>query len=127
MSRNQQTVLLVEDDESVGLMIKMVLEHDGYHVLVATNGQSALQQFDHNQAQIDLVLTDIILPGGMSGVELAESLLARQPGLKVIFSTGYSTDRVARNLPLEDGANFIQKPYETASLLQIIRRALSAE
>jgi FixJ family two-component response regulator len=63
----------------------------------------------------------------MSGAQLAETLRARQPELKVIFTTGYSTEQVARDLTLELGTNFIQKPYEAASLLQIVRRALKGE
>jgi DNA-binding NtrC family response regulator len=127
VSRIQQKVLLVEDDDAVSLMIKMVLEQSGYQVFVATTAQRALQLFEREHAQMDVVLTDIVLPGGMSGAQLAETLRARQPELKVIFTTGYSTEQVARDLTLELGTNFIQKPYEAASLLQIVRRALKGE
>jgi DNA-binding NtrC family response regulator len=122
MSQKKKTVLLVEDEDSVGLVLKMVLEHNGYAVHLAETGHEALKILGNGE-RIDLMLIDLVLPGDMSGQELAEKVQRSRPEIKIIYSTGYGREKIGDEVPLEDGVNFIQKPYEAAALLKIIRKA----
>jgi two-component system cell cycle sensor histidine kinase/response regulator CckA len=124
MLLNPKTILLVEDEDAVSYMINLVLKRGGYHVLLAKTGTEAMNLVADQKNKVDLLLTDIVLPGGMSGVELAKKLAALQPGLKVLFSTGYDVETVARDVPLMEGVNFLQKPYEPSHLLEMVEKTL---
>jgi len=116
--------MLVEDDESVRLLTRMVLEKAGYHLLEAADGPEALKVWDDAEGKIDLLLSDIVMPLGMSGLDLAVRLQGRKPGLKVIFTTGYSAEMAGGELQLKPGQNFIQKPCSPSELLELVRRSL---
>jgi CheY-like chemotaxis protein len=118
------TVLVVEDDEAVRSMVKDVLEHHHYCVLQAEHAEAALRIARENRDGIDLLLTDMVMPGELGGLQLAQQLLGEMPELKVIYTSGYSADLFARNEQLEEGVNYLPKPYPTARLLAIVHGAL---
>jgi two-component system, cell cycle sensor histidine kinase and response regulator CckA len=103
-----------------------VLGRHGYRVLEADSGPSALQLWSSHAARVDLLLTDLVMPGGMSGHELAQQMLSRQPGLKVVYTSGYSNDIVSHRLQLEPGRNFLPKPYPAEELAATVRRCLDS-
>jgi PAS domain S-box-containing protein len=121
-----ETILLVEDEASVRDLACVVLERYGYTVLTAENGRAALDIWRQRKSRIDLVLTDLVMPGGMSGRALAEQLQAERPGLKVIFMSGYSDEIVHRQLDLQSGCRFLQKPYPPRALAEAVRRCLDS-
>jgi CheY-like chemotaxis protein len=117
-------ILVVEDEPSLRLLVRKVLERSGFEVLEASSGVAALALWDTDKPQIDLLLTDMVMPDGMSGRQLAERLKADNPQLKVLFSSGYSTELLGKDLALQEGVNFLQKPYPPSKLLQTVRTAL---
>jgi two-component system, cell cycle sensor histidine kinase and response regulator CckA len=121
-----ETILLVEDEAAVRLLTRTILERAGYRVIEAADGASGLRAFHDFEGRIDLALTDVVMPGGLSGRELADQLLAVQPALRVIFTSGYSTDFSGRELSLDDGQSFLQKPAAPKDILDTVRRALDA-
>jgi two-component system cell cycle sensor histidine kinase/response regulator CckA len=121
-SRGSETVVLVEDDPELRSLTAELLENEGYRVLVAENGEAANELLSREQPKVDLLLTDVILPG-MSGPELVRTLQARQPDLKVLYISGYTGAQIARHGVLE-GAEFVEKPFTKESLLAHIRKML---
>jgi PAS domain S-box-containing protein len=119
-----ETILLVEDEFGVRSLTKTILERAGYRVIVAVNGVEGLRAFQEATEPVDLVLTDIVMPGGMSGRELVDRLLKIAPDLRVIFTSGYSTDFAGHELILKEGQVFLQKPSRPAQILAAIRRVL---
>jgi two-component system, cell cycle sensor histidine kinase and response regulator CckA len=122
----RETILLVEDDAAVRRLARTVLGRHGYRVLEADCGDSALQLWLAQTGPVDLLLTDLVMPGGMSGHELAQEMLARQPDLKVVYTSGYSNDLVNQRLNLEPGLNFLPKPYPAEELAATVRRCLDS-
>ena len=121
----KETILIVEDEPVLRDMAQMILSEFGYRVLEAANGREALNVWTRYQASIDLLLTDMVMPEGISGVELAEKLLVEKPGLKVIFASGYTVDDVSTEfLKKNNHACFMQKPYTRIVLAQTVRQAL---
>ena len=120
----KETILLVEDEISVRALVKAVLCRLGYSVLEASSGVAALTVWREHQKDISLLLTDLVMPEGMTGIDLAQRLRIEAPHLKVIFTSGYSAEVAGRDTPLTEGANFVQKPYHPSRLAQTIRRAL---
>ena len=92
----------------------------------AANGIEALKLWDQHQDTIRLLFTDMVMPEGMSGRELAGILRERDPKLRVIFTSGYSADIAGRELSLREGQNFISKPSTTQQLLETVRQSLDA-
>ena len=122
----QETILLVEDDLSLRISTQKMLQKLGYHVLEAYTGFSALEVWKHKRNEIDLLLTDLMMPDGMTGKELSQRLLQEKPTLKVIYISGYSAEIAARDFPLEEGVNFLAKPFEMEKLARIIRNSLDS-
>ena len=120
----KETILLVEDEQIVRRMARSILQRQGYRVLEAATGEEALSLWNEHGTEIDLLLTDMIMPGGLSGRELAEQLQKKKAGLKVTFTTGYSLDAFGHSLALEEGLNFLAKPYHPHLLAQTVRRCL---
>ncbi|MGA2853060.1 MAG: response regulator [Verrucomicrobiota bacterium] len=118
-----ETILVVEDELSLLEVVRDVLHRYHYHVLIATTGVEALRVWDEYSGQIDLLLTDMIIPGGISGEELAAELKKRKPGLNVIFTTGYGTEVTGKEIE-RDGANFLPKPYEPYQVARMIRKII---
>jgi PAS domain S-box-containing protein len=119
-----ETILLVEDDSSVRRMASQTLGRLGYRVLEAGNGVEALERWDEHAGAIDLLLTDLVMPEQITGVELAERLRRLRPGLKVVISSGYSADHAGRQTRLPDGIEFLSKPYRVGDLAAAVRRCL---
>jgi signal transduction histidine kinase/ActR/RegA family two-component response regulator len=119
-----ETILLVEDEPPVRTLARVILQRNGYHVLEATSGTDALSVWGQHAAKIDLLLTDIIMPQGVSGRELAQKLRAERPGLKVVFVSGYSPDSMEIGAELNAGTYFLQKPYLPEHLLRSLRQVL---
>jgi two-component system, cell cycle sensor histidine kinase and response regulator CckA len=93
-------------------------------VLEATTGVTALDVWKEHRQEIRLLLTDLVMPDGVSGRELAQQLGEADPTLKVIYTSGYSRDIAGHNFPLHDGVNFLSKPFQAAKLAQAIRNCL---
>ena len=121
-----ETILLVEDEHSVRITARRVLEGNGYAVREATNGREALEVWQSYAGEIALLLTDIIMPGEMSGRDLAERLWAQKPGLKVIFMSGYSADVLGKNTEFirRTKSHFLQKPCSSRVILETVRQCL---
>jgi len=120
-------ILVVEDEPSLRLLVRKVLERSGFEVLEAASGRAALELWDQGKPHIDLLLTDMVMPDGMSGRQLAERLKADNPALKVLYTSGYSTELLGKDLGLQEGANFLQKPYPPSKLVQTVRTALGLD
>jgi CheY-like chemotaxis protein len=120
-----QTILLVEDESSVLALNQTMLEKLGYHVLAAAAPAAALELFRAQRNDIQLLITDVVMPG-MSGTDLAAAILALKPGLPCLFMSGYTGIGGVRENLQEQSANFIQKPFALADLAEKIHAALSA-
>jgi len=123
-SRGTETILLVEDEVAVRKLTRKILERHGYQVWEASNGVEALQRWEEHRGTVALLLTDLVMPGGMSGQQLAGQLVAMQPQLKVIYTSGYSAEIAGREFELRPGEAFIQKPCPTAQLVETVRQSL---
>jgi signal transduction histidine kinase len=119
-----ETVLLVEDEPALRRLALTVLQRHGYHVYEACSGVEALSVWEAHGPEIKLLLTDMIMPGGLSGRELADQLRKRNDRLKIIYTTGYSPEAIGQNLTLIEGVNYLPKPYHPEKLLQMVRRTL---
>jgi len=119
-----ETILLAEDEPSLREMVQEVLKLQGYRVLTAASGPAALEIWHTEKRPIDLLLTDMVMPGGMMGTDVAAELRRVNPGLKAIFTTGYSPGVVATAHSLEEGVNFLPKPYSPIQLAGIVRQCL---
>jgi len=120
----KETILLVEDEEIVRRMARLILETHGYSVLEAGDAKEALQICFENSTKIDLLLTDVIMPG-MSGRVLAERVTRLYSGLPVLYMSGYTDDAIVRHGILEDDIFFLQKPFTGELLLSKVREALT--
>lgn len=126
MPRGSETVLVVEDEPSVRAIVVRLLENLGYRVIEAEDGVDALERFAE-AGSVDLLFTDIVLPGKMDGIKIAAEIGARQPGLRVLFTSGYAgpaMDDVGR---IEDGAELLSKPYPMKALAARVRDLLDTE
>jgi signal transduction histidine kinase len=121
-SRGTETVLLVEDETAVRDMVRTALESYGYTVLAASNGEDARRTVAARQGNIDLLLTDVIMPGE-SGPDLAERVRREYPAIAVIFMSGYTSDAVRQGVHAGE-ANFVQKPFNTVALATKLRQVL---
>ena len=119
-----ETILLVEDEGSVRKPTRKLLERYGYKVLEAANGIEALRCWEEDHNSVSLLLTDLVMPGGVSGQELARQLRAKQPELRIIYTSGYSADIAGRDFHLRKGEAFIQKPCPRDQLMETIRQCL---
>jgi PAS domain S-box-containing protein len=119
-----ETILLVEDEPGVRMLMRTILEKNGYQVLEAAHGVEALRIWDLHSGPIHLLLTDIVMPEGIGGRELARRLLQRSPQLRVIFISGYSAEIAGRELVLQEGQNFLQKPCPSDRILETVRKSL---
>ena len=124
--RIPQTILLAEDDANVASVATQVLKRAGYRLLVADGGLRAIQLFIAREGPIDLLLTDVVMPG-MSGPELAAELRLRAPSLPVLYMSGYADSTVAPRTHLEPGSNLLQKPFTATALLRYVQRALEQD
>jgi CheY-like chemotaxis protein len=122
-----ESILLVEDDAEVRKVTRMILERYGYQVVEAGHGRDAMAVVDRMGGRIDLLITDMVLPEGMHGLQVAKAIRGLLPKLKVIFISGYSSDLAGRPLVLQPGEAFVQKPFESEALLTTVRQCLDAD
>jgi PAS domain S-box-containing protein len=121
-----ETILLVEDDAAVRGIVRKGLLQFGYRVLEASSGVQALEVWNQHRDEIHLLLTDLVMPGGMTGKDLAKRLLQDNPKLKVIYASGYANEVAARDLVLTEGSNYLTKPFEAHKLAKTVRDRLDA-
>jgi signal transduction histidine kinase/CheY-like chemotaxis protein len=119
-----ETILLVEDEPALRISVRMALSGLGYHILEAHTGVKALEVWQEHRDEIQLLLTDMVMPDGMTGIDLAQRLLQEQPKLKVVYMSGYSAELVGKDFPLKEGVNFIPKPFQVEKLARVVRDSL---
>jgi PAS domain S-box-containing protein len=121
------TILLVEDDEMVRNLASLTLQKHGFQVHEACHAEAALQLLEQlGPSEIDLLLTDVIMPQ-MSGRELAQEISRRHPGIKVLYMSGYTNTAITQHGVLEEGVNFIQKPFSPKDLIRRLHELLDAQ
>jgi CheY-like chemotaxis protein len=120
-----ERILMVEDDAMVREHASFLLTQLGYSVHCVGNGTEALAVL-HDGAVFDLLFTDVIMPGGMNGRQLADAVRALRPQLPVLFTSGYAENAIVHNGRLDRGVNFLHKPYRKAELANKVRAALAA-
>jgi len=121
----EETILVVEDDDDVRSYSSAILRELGYRVIAAQDGPAALRLLGRER-RVDLLFTDVVLPGGMTGADLARAAAVVRPDLKVLFTTGYARDAIVHNGRLEAGVQLITKPFTYADLAVKVRDALDA-
>jgi PAS domain S-box-containing protein len=121
-----ETILAVEDDDLVRAHAERVLRTLGYNVLIASNGPQALSVLQ-SDTQIDLLFTDVVMPGGLGGRQLAEKALVLRPALKVLFTSGYTENAIVHHGRLDPGVHLLRKPYRKAELALKLRQLLGPE
>ncbi len=119
----KETLLLVEDEIGLLELVREILQQYEYRVLIASSGVEALRVWDESNGQVDLLLTDMIMPGGMTGSDLAMELKKRKPGLKVIYASGYSSALTGKEFTTGENI-FLAKPYQPNQVAQLIRNTL---
>lgn len=120
----KEVILLVEDEEPVRAFARTVLQMHGYKVLEAVSGVEALDVWKRHRDRIALLVTDLVMPDEMSGLELADKLRAERPGLKVLFSSGYNPEMAEVALKTQAGYSFLHKPYQPKTLARMVRELL---
>jgi len=121
-----ETILFVEDEESVRVLVRGYLEGTGYHVLEAVDGVHALEIAAAHKGPVQILITDVVMPR-LSGREVAARLSATQPDMKVLYISGYTDDSIFRDGVLEGGMAFLQKPFNLKTLAQKIREVLDGQ
>ncbi|NNJ11585.1 GAF domain-containing protein [Chloroflexales bacterium ZM16-3] len=122
---SRATVLLVEDDDRVRHLARQILSSQGLTVIEAANGVIAMRICSQYKGQIDLLLSDIVMPGGINGVQLAAQLSAMQPQIKVLLMSGYTDDDLSNSREITPDMHFLQKPFSATLLLEKVYEALA--
>ena len=117
-------ILLVEDDDQIRNLIRMLLTNNGYSVLEARNGREGLDVAESEGNKIDLLLSDMLLPE-LSGFDLAQKVIERNPTMKILFMTGYVEGDIVQRCISELGASFLDKPFQPNVLLSRVHEAIS--
>jgi CheY-like chemotaxis protein len=125
LKKPSETILVVEDEPDLRELVTQLLQSRGYKTVSAGTGAQALEQWARHKDQIQLVLTDMIMPDGMTGRNLAERLLAQAPQLPIIYTSGYSPGTNRLDVGHIDPDHFLGKPYRPADLFEIVRRCLT--
>jgi nitrogen-specific signal transduction histidine kinase/DNA-binding NarL/FixJ family response regulator len=123
----KETILVVEDELPVRSTVCHLLQRLGYTVLQAQDGFQAFDLWQKNRDQIHLLLTDLVMPNGMSGHELAARIHAVDPAMKIIFTSGYAGEAAVRHAALFEGENFIRKPFKPETLAEVLRKNLDGK
>jgi CheY-like chemotaxis protein len=122
-----ETILLVDDEAPIRRMVKSVLQRASYDVIEAESGVQALSIWEAHKERVDLLLTDMVMPDGVTGRELAHQLQRSKPGLNVIYTSGYHLDAEASRDTNERGIHFLQKPYDMRKLLDTVHLAIGGK
>ena len=123
-ANGSETILVVEDEPVLREMTRAILENSGYQIIEAASGKEALEVWNRRAGPIDLLLTDMMMPEGVSGMELAERLLGLQPDLKIIFTSGYTVHELDEDVLARTRGRFLQKPYSYERLSGTVRDCL---
>jgi CheY-like chemotaxis protein len=121
-----ETILVVEDEPVLRDLAQLILQDCGYRVFEAGSGVEALTVWQRCKGDVDLLLTDMIMPDGLSGKDLADSLTANKPALKVIFTSGYNVEDLNGDMSGQINTRFLQKPYSRSTLARAVRDCLDA-
>jgi signal transduction histidine kinase/FixJ family two-component response regulator len=121
-----ETILVVEDEATLRRLFRNMLARLGYQILEAPTGTAALEIWDHRQNEIQLLLTDLVMPDGMTGIDLGQKLLKDKAELPIIYISGYSRETLDSSVDLLEGINFLSKPFQLEKLAQIVRNSLDA-
>jgi two-component system cell cycle sensor histidine kinase/response regulator CckA len=127
VSGGTETILLVEDEAALRRLMQRVLESHGYHIHAAVSGVQALEVWRGRREEIDILVTDMVMPDGMNGRELADQLRAEKPQLKIVYCSGYTTITPGRDFPLRYDERFLEKPFKPVALLQKVRDCADAK
>ena len=125
LHRTGETILIVEDEELVRDVATRILTQHGYEVLVAARGDAAIALIDGHPGKIELLLTDVVMPG-LTGRELAEQVSETRPEIRVLYMSGYPESVIASQGVLDQGISFVSKPFNAADLLEHVRAVLDA-
>ena len=120
---DKETVVVVDDDESILYIIQRALKARGYSVITATSAQQVLEYFKSSDAQIDLIITDLSMPG-MNGQALVEHLWVDKPQLKVVYTSGHQIDTLIHQGHLDQNACFLAKPFGPTDVIEKVHLAL---
>jgi CheY-like chemotaxis protein len=120
-----ETLLVAEDEEMVRKLLVRLLEAAGYTVLAACDGEDALNVFDQHADRIDMAVLDIMMPK-LSGREVMNRIQTKRPGMRFLFSSGYSRDAIHDDFVIQEGLRLIRKPYQHTDLLRAVREILDA-
>jgi len=123
----EETILVVEDEPALRELVTKVLRNYGYHVLEAAHGKEAVRIWQAQASKPALLLTDMMMPEGMTGWELAEHIRSESPDVKVLFTSGYSPEIFGGEVQLDERANFLPKPYHPRILARSVRSCLDNE
>jgi CheY-like chemotaxis protein len=124
--RGTETILIVEDEDGVRALTRHILAGNGYAVLEAAEGDEAIAIVEEHSGPIHLLISDVVMPGA-GGRVVADRVAQRHPGVRVLFVSGYTDDAVVRHGVLQQGVNFLQKPFSPNSLLLKVREVLSQQ
>jgi CheY-like chemotaxis protein len=124
LPHGHETILVVEDDALVRNFVTAQLQSLGYRTLGAANGPAAMLMVDNGEP-FDLLFTDVIMPGGMTGRQLADEVAGRRPGIKVLYTSGYTDNAIVHQGRLDPGVLLLTKPYRKSQLASMVRRALT--
>jgi DNA-binding response OmpR family regulator len=119
--------LVVEDEEALRFLVTRILEGLGYQVFVAATATEAQRVFDEIGGAVDLLLTDVVLPGGVQGNDLARCLLKSRPDLPVLYMSGYTRDAIVHAGRLDEGVNYLAKPFTPGALATAVREVLASD
>ena len=119
-----ETILVVEDEDDLRDMAVLILDSYGYKTLSANSGPEALKQWERHAGKIQMIVTDMVMPGGLNGLQLAEELISEKPTLPVVITSGYSMEDISDKVSSSSNIHFVQKPYNPTSLTAAIRNAL---
>jgi len=120
----RETILVVDDEPDLRDLVTQVLETDGYRVLSASSGAEALEQWAKRRGDIHLLLTDVVMPDGLTGLKLAARLQDEDPQLRVLYTSGYTAGQRGTELAKVGERNFLPKPYRPSTLLRVVRECL---
>jgi len=122
----QRTILVIEDEDVVRGLICELLEEEGFRVIPAPGPEQGLEAAQEHLGTIDMIFTDVMMPG-MRGDELAARLVGMKPGVKVLYTSGFTEDSIEMDDALDDGSQFLRKPFTPDALVQKVKDVLDGE